>query len=144
MISAPDDRLAPGQSKRRPRPAAPPPFAGPLTTVSTSAVAATPTGMLAKKTERHPSSLTSTPPIIGPVIEPVPMIAVYIPTALPRSRAGNASRIMAMPLAWIPAAPTPWSIFGCDKQGQGRRRAGERPPRRRTRRSRRCTPSCGW
>ena len=49
--------------------------------------------------------------MIGPAIAPEPTVVISEPIALPRSLAGNVVVTMAMPLAWIIAAPTPWSAL---------------------------------
>ena len=74
-------------------------------------MATAPTGRAAKKTERQPKLLTSSPPTMGPLMEPVPMIVMYMPMALPLSLSGKASVTIAMLLPWIAAAPAPCTSF---------------------------------
>ena len=69
------------------------------------------TGIPAKNSERQPNSDTSTPPTIGPEIAPAPIIAMYSPIALPRSRSGNTSVISAMLFACTAADANPCAIF---------------------------------
>ena len=46
-----------------------------------STTAASPTGRLIQKMERHPTELTSTPPITGPSAMLTPTTAAHTPTA---------------------------------------------------------------
>ena len=66
-----------------------------------------PKGTPRKKAARHPNTPTTAPHTIGPAIAPKPTVVIIIPMALPRSAAGKVVVTMAMPLAWIIAAPTP-------------------------------------
>ena len=56
----------------------------------------------------------------------MPMIAMYIPIALPRSLSGNTSVISAMELAWMPADPRPCTILTAIRKPRLR----ESPPTR--------------
>ncbi len=64
-----------------------------------------------KKTERQPKAPTTAPPSIGPATAATPMTVMNSPSDLPRSRSGNTSVTMAMPLACTMAAPTLWNIL---------------------------------
>ena len=108
---AADDRAAPIQSKV-------PLFWGlacsavlPFSTSAVHIMDRMATDITAKKIERQPRLETRIPPNIGPDTAPVPMIAMYIPIALPRSLSGNTSVIKAMELAWMPAEARPCTIL---------------------------------
>ena len=75
--------------------------------IAEEAIAASPATAATKKTERHPSALTSTPPSAEPAITPLPTTLMFSPRALPRSLPGNTERTMAIPLPWTIAEPAP-------------------------------------
>ena len=109
--SAPDDNAAPAQSNDDPARPALWLAVLPLSTRPAEVIARIDTGIPAKKMDLQPNSETSTPPTIGPMIAPLPMIAMYIPIALPRWLSGKTSVMSAMLLAWTPAEARPWTIF---------------------------------
>ena len=67
-------------------------------------------GMLTKNTDRQPNKSTRKPPKAGPTMAPVPTTDMVRPMALPRSLAGKAAAIIAMPVPWVMAAPAPCKI----------------------------------
>src|SRR5215211_6381063 len=67
-------------------------------------------GTFRKKIDSHPSQSVSAPPTSGPIATATPIVAPYMPMAVPRSRpAGNSCAIRASDTANITAPPTPWS-----------------------------------
>ena len=71
--------------------------------------AATPMGMLMKNMNRQPRYAAMNPPRVGPTASPIAMLVALIPSALPRSEAGNAPTMIAGPTAIIIPAVTPWT-----------------------------------
>ena len=68
-----------------------------------------PSGTPIRNTARHPKKSTTTPLTTGPPTAPIPTIVMNRPITLPRSLGGKVARAIAMPLAWIIAAPIPWN-----------------------------------
>ena len=66
-----------------------------------------PTGTDTRKT-RCQSVVLSSPPTMSPMNEPDTAATALMPSAMPRSRCGNASVRMAVEQAKIIAPPTPW------------------------------------
>ena len=101
----PADSVAPNQSNRE----------SPLSRTSvhprkTNRVAATlmiSTGTVRKNTARQPKESTTKPPMAGPVTAPTPTVVMIKPIARPFSLAGKAAVMMAIPVPWVMAAPTP-------------------------------------
>ena len=69
-------------------------------------VAAT-NGTLTRKTQRHDAWVTIQPPASGPITNAIPVHAVHVPTAAPRSSPSNVAVITARPagVRTAPAAP---------------------------------------
>src|SRR6185312_15193001 len=65
----------------------------------------TPTGTLNKKTQRHPSAVTTAPPTIGPETFAAEITVTLSPRARPTIRRGNTSTSCAVVLVMIAAAP---------------------------------------
>jgi hypothetical protein len=57
--------------------------------MSVSASVTTPIGTLTRKIHSHPKASVSTPPASGPTATANPVVAPQIPSAVPRSSAGN-------------------------------------------------------
>ena len=103
--STPVDRPAPNQSKLLSRAAR-----SDSQRRSTYRVANTPTspsGMFRKNTARQWMKSTTNPPMAGPATAPTPTVVIRSPMARPRSLGGNTEVIIAMPVPWVMAAPTP-------------------------------------
>ena len=66
-----------------------------------------PKGTLKKNTQRQSRAFTKNPPKAGPATAPVPTTVMIRPSALPLSWEGNMAVMMAMPVPWVIAAPTP-------------------------------------
>ena len=65
------------------------------------------TGTVRKNTARQPKESTTKPPMAGPVTAPTPTVVMIKPIARPFSLAGKAAVMMAIPVPWVMAAPTP-------------------------------------
>ena len=59
------------------------------------------------KIDRHPSAVTSSPPITGPAMPASPTTLMLKPMILPRSLGGKADSDMAIEFDWIIAPPAP-------------------------------------
>ena len=103
--STPVERIAPVQSKLLPCEAR-----SDSQRRSTYKVAITPTrpkGMFRKNTARQCMKSTTAPPMAGPATAPTPTVVISNPMARPRSVGGKTDVIIAMPVPWVMAAPTP-------------------------------------
>jgi hypothetical protein len=102
LASAPVNSTKPAQSGRAPcrsRDSA--------TLARVSVSAATPTGRLTRKIQRHDNPDTSAPPSTGPIATATPVTAPQIPNAAPRSRPRKALASRANETANITAPPMP-------------------------------------
>jgi hypothetical protein len=66
-----------------------------------------PRGTLIRKIHRQPMNSMISPPRDGPRANPMATVAPIRPMARPRREGGASSVTMAMPRAWLMAAPTP-------------------------------------
>ncbi len=73
----------------------------------TTQMAASPTGRLTRKIDCQPNRPISRPPSGGPMAMPVDTVLPMMPSARPRSAEGITSAMMAVPSAWVKAAPSP-------------------------------------
>ena len=80
-------------------------------------------GSVRKKTTRQPKASTTTPPMAGPATAPTPTMVMNSPMARPFSLAGKAAMMMAMPVPWVMADPTPCRT----REGNIISNAGDRP-----------------
>jgi hypothetical protein len=69
----------------------------------------TPIGTLTRKIHSQPNASVSAPPTSGPTATANPVVAPQMPSAVPRSLAGNSWAMSASELANIIAPPAPWS-----------------------------------
>ncbi len=77
------------------------------TAASTSTTVPATSGTLSANTQRHETWSTITPPASGPMTAAIPLHAVQVPIAGPRSRAENALMMIASELGVSNAAATP-------------------------------------
>ena len=82
-------------------------------------------GRVRKKTTRQPKASTTSPPIAGPAMAPTPTMVMNMPIARPFSLLGKTAVMMAMPVPWVIAAPTPCKT----REGNIISNDGERPDR---------------
>ena len=57
-----------------------------------------PAGTLTKNTDCQPKEATSSPPMAGPAMAPLPTTLMWVPSALPRSAPLKEEMTVAMPL----------------------------------------------
>ena len=122
-IRTPVDKAAPHQSNRVPL-ISWTSFQPRITqTVATTPMASS--GRVRKNTTRQPKASTTKPPMAGPATAPTPTMVMNSPIARPFSLAGKAAVMMAMPVPWVMADPTPCNT----RDGNIISKAGESPDR---------------
>ena len=77
------------------------------------------------KTQRQEACVTSQPPTSGPITNAMPVQAVQVPIAAPRSSPLNVAVITASPAGVSSAPATPCSAAGEDQRRPVRRRGAE-------------------
>ena len=68
------------------------------------------------KTQRHDACVTSQPPTSGPITNAMPVHAVHVPIAAPRSSPLKVAVITASPAGVRSAPATPWSAARDDQR----------------------------